>query len=51
MGYLLPPIRLLHNMTGIIWAVFPRVCSGNVTYFSASYWHVVATTFEREIAA
>lgn len=49
--YLFPPIRLPHSMTGIILAVFPSVCSGNVTYFSASYWQVVATTLDRDTAA
>jgi len=33
-------------ITGIIFAHFPSVCTGNETYFKASYWHVVATTFD-----
>ena len=32
-------------------AHFPSVCTGNETYLSASYWHVVATTLDALTAA
>ena len=31
-------------MTGIIFAHLPSVCTGKLTYLSASYWQNVATT-------
>eukprot|EP00959_Pyramimonas_sp_CCMP1952_P193872 4054064-Pyramimonas_sp.AAC.2 len=34
--------------TGIILAHLPSVCTGKLTYFSASYWQVVAVTFDRD---
>ncbi|CAL6428887.1 unnamed protein product [Bathycoccus prasinos] len=38
-------------MTGIIFAHFPNVCTGNDKYFNASYWHVVATTLDKDTTA
>jgi len=38
-------------MTGIILAHLPSVWTGNETYLSASYWHVVAITLEHDTAA
>ena len=35
-------------MTGIILAHLPSVWTGKLTYLSASYWHVVATTLEND---
>merc|ERR1719478_270269 len=34
-------------ITGTILLLFPSICTGNDTYFSASYWHVVATTLDK----
>ena len=38
-------------MTGIILAHLPRVCTGNETCLSASYWQNVATTLDTDTAA
>ena len=49
--HLLPMMRPPHSMTGSIFAHLPSVCSGKVTYFNASYWQVVAVTFDSDTAA
>ena len=38
-------------ITGTIFELFPSICTGKDTNFSASYWHVVAATFEMETSA
>merc|ERR1719162_438649 len=38
------------TMTGIILKLFASICTGKLTYLSASYWQVLAYTFDREIA-
>lgn len=48
---LLPERMAPMIITGIILPHLPRVCVGNDTYLSASYWHQVATTLLREMAA
>jgi hypothetical protein len=36
-------------MTGSILKLLPSICTGKDTYFKASYWQVVAATFERDM--
>jgi hypothetical protein len=38
-------------MTGTIFELLPNICTGKETNFRASYWHVVAATFETLMAA
>merc|ERR1719238_1598894 len=37
------------SITGIILKLLPSICTGKDTYFKASYWQVVAATFDSEI--
>ena len=35
---------------GALQQLLPDICTGKDTYFSASYWHHVAATLDKEIA-
>mmetsp|Transcript_71615 Transcript_71615/g.197731 ORF Transcript_71615/g.197731 Transcript_71615/m.197731 type:complete len:243 (-) Transcript_71615:213-941(-) len=47
--YCLRAIAIPHSITGIILKLFPSICTTKDTYFSASYWQVLAYTFESEM--
>ena len=38
------------SMTGIILKLLPNICTGKLTYFKASYWHVLAKTLDKDTA-
>merc|ERR1719235_2714094 len=46
----LPDTAMPQSMTGIILKLLPSICTGKLTYFRASYWQVLAYTFEKEMA-
>merc|ERR1719181_206187 len=50
-AYFFPFTAMPQPMTGTILELFPSICTGNETNFSASYWQVVAQTLEMLIAA
>merc|ERR1719277_1499720 len=45
-----PDTAMPQIMTGIILKLLPSICTGKLTYLRASYWQVLAYTFEKEIA-
>merc|ERR1740121_437160 len=47
--YLLRLIAMPQTITGNILKLLPSICTGKEMNFSASYWQVVAKTFDREI--